>query len=127
MSLGKVAELATVVRRDSQAVLVVVSEIPNLQFESTRKIHETRQNDENEWHIFLQPDRQIITMRVAGYMPVKTEVTNFKVKRAYQLKVSQKKREYESSPWCSYDQNQSRWRHNEDQWSSHRCCYPLSY
>ncbi|MFQ5824501.1 MAG: PEGA domain-containing protein [bacterium] len=89
ISVSVPEELTTVVRSEDRSVLSIVSEVPALQFESTRQLFETRQISENEWQLFVEPGRQIITIRASGYLPVKTGVINLKAKRAYRLKVSQ--------------------------------------
>ena len=89
MSIGEFEELTTVVRRENQAVLIIVSEVPGLHFESSQQIIEVQKITENEWRLFLLPGRQIITIRSEGYLPLKTDVINFPVKRVFRLKVSQ--------------------------------------
>lgn len=83
--------LTVVVRNETQSAVIVVSEVPDLQFESTRQIFETKQRGASEWQLVVEPGRQILTIRGVNYLPVKTEVINLRAKRAYQLKVSQVK------------------------------------
>jgi len=83
--------LNIVVRNEMQSALIVVSEVPDLQFESNRRIFEVRPRGASEWQILVEPGRQIFTIRGANYLPVKTEVINLRAKRAYRLKVSQVK------------------------------------
>jgi len=45
--------LNIVVRNETQAALIVVSEVPDLQFESTRRIFEVRPRGASEWQIYL--------------------------------------------------------------------------
>jgi len=83
--------LTVVVRNETQSALIIVSEVPDLQFESTRQIFETKQRGASEWQLAVEPGRQILTIRGANYLPVKTDVINLRAKRAYRLKVSQVK------------------------------------
>jgi hypothetical protein len=84
-------ELPMVVRSQDRSVLLIVSEIPDLSFESTRQIFDRRQRGANEWELYVEPDRQILTIRASGYQPVETGVIFLQPKRAYGLKVSQVK------------------------------------
>lgn len=88
LQLSPVDTLTTIVRSETQTVLTVLSEVPNLVFESTRQILEVQQIDIGEWRLFLAPGRQIITIRATGYLPQKTETINLRVKTAYQIKVT---------------------------------------
>jgi len=83
--------LNQVVRSLDRAVLQIVSEVPDLQFESTLQILEIRQPSTSEWQVFVEPGRQIITIRANGYQPVDTKVMTLQAKRAYGLKVTQVK------------------------------------
>lgn len=82
-------EKPIVVRNPDHSALIVVSEVADLNFESTRVIHEVRPRGASEWQLLVEPGRQIITVRAPGYQPVKTEVINLEAKRAYSLKVTQ--------------------------------------
>jgi hypothetical protein len=73
---------------EAQALLVIVSEVPGLQFESTRQILKTEQRSNNEWQLVVEPDRQILTFRAPGCLPAQTEVLFFKAKHTYRLTVS---------------------------------------
>jgi hypothetical protein len=77
------------VRDRDRSALIVISEVPELEFESTRLIHETTQHGASEWIIRLEPGRQIIYIRAPGYQPVETNVFNFEAKKAFKVKVSQ--------------------------------------
>ena len=83
--------LNQVVRSLDRAVLQIVSEVLDLQFESTRQILEVRQLGASEWQVFVEPGRQIFTIRASGYQPIDTKVMTLQAKRAYGLKVSQVK------------------------------------
>jgi len=45
--------LTVVVRNETQSAVIVVSEVPDLQFESTRQIFETKQRGASEWQLYL--------------------------------------------------------------------------
>ena len=83
--------LNQVVRSPDRAVLQIVSEVLDLQFESTRQILEIRQPSASEWQVFVEPGRQILTIRARGYQPIDTKVMTLQAKRAYGLKVTQVK------------------------------------
>jgi len=83
--------LNTVVRNATQSVLIIVSQVPDLQLESTGHIFETRQRGASEWQLFVAPDSQSFTIQAPGYLPIKTSMMYLKPKRAYRLKVSQVK------------------------------------
>jgi len=89
LSLSGPEEMTIIVRDPNQAVLTVLSEVPKLTFESTRRILEVKQISPSEWRLAVEPGRQIITIRAEGYLPVKTEVINLQVKRAYRLRITQ--------------------------------------
>jgi hypothetical protein len=91
LTVSPVEELTTVVRNDTQAVLIIISEVPDLQVESTRQIFETRQRGASEWQLLVEPDSQSFTIQAPSYLPVKTGMMHFQAKRAYRLKVSQVK------------------------------------
>ncbi len=91
MSLTGPEELTMVVRAEDQAVLSIVSEVPELEFESTRRIFEIRPISLSEWQLFVEPGRQIVTIRAKGYLPLKTAVINLTARRAYGVKVTQVK------------------------------------
>jgi hypothetical protein len=67
----------------------VNTEAPDQQFEITVRIFEVPPVSESEWLVFVEPGRQIITVRASGYLPVKTDRINLQAKRAYRIKVSQ--------------------------------------
>jgi len=46
--------LTVVVRNETQSALIVVSEVPDLQFESTRQIFETKQRGASEWQLAMR-------------------------------------------------------------------------
>jgi len=89
LSISDLTEKKVIVRSADKAALIVISEVADLQFESTRLIHAVRQRGASEWQLLLEPGRQIITVRAPGYQPVKTDVINIPVKRAFSIKVSQ--------------------------------------
>lgn len=90
MSLSEIEEISIgVVRTEDLSVLVVVSEVPEMKFESNIGIPRVRQISESEWWVYLRSGRQIITIMSEGYLSVKTDVFNFQNKRAYEIKVSQ--------------------------------------
>jgi len=89
LSLNGPEEMPIVVRDPNQAVLTVLSEVPKLTFESTRRIFDIKQISPSEWQLAIEPGRQILTIRAEGYLPVKTEVNNLQAKRAYRLRISQ--------------------------------------
>lgn len=91
LAVGEPEEKKIVVRSPDRAALVIVSEVADLEFESTRLIHEVRPRGASEWNLLVEPGRQIITVRAPGYQPVKTEVINLQAKRAYSLKITQVK------------------------------------
>jgi hypothetical protein len=84
-------EKKIVVRSPDHSALIVVSEVADLQFESTRLIEKVIPRGASEWQLLLEPGRQIITVRAPGYQPVQTGVINLQAKRAYSLKVTQVK------------------------------------
>ena len=88
LTVSQPEELNTVVRNDSQSVLIVISEVPDLQFENTRQIFEMKQRGASEWQIYVAPDSQSFTIQAPGYLPIKTSTMYLKPKRAYRLKVS---------------------------------------
>jgi len=89
LALSEPQEKKVIVRSADKAALIIVSEVADLQFESTRLIHAVRQRGASEWQLLVEPGRQILTIRAAGYQPVKSEVINIPVKRAFSIKVSQ--------------------------------------
>jgi len=91
LAISEPEERSIVVRSPDRAALIVVSEVADLEFESTRVIHAMHPRGASEWQLLVEPGRQIITVRAPGYQPVKTDVINLQVKRAYSLKVTQVK------------------------------------
>lgn len=89
LAVSEPEEKKIVVRSPDRAALVIVSEVADLSFESTRVIHDVRPRGASEWNLIVEPGRQIITIRAPGYQPVKTEVINLQAKRAYSLKITQ--------------------------------------
>ncbi len=89
LAVSQPEEKRVIVRSPDRTALMVVSEVADLKFESTRTIHATRPRGASEWHLLVEPGRQIITIRAPGYQPVKTGVINLQAKRGYSLKVSQ--------------------------------------
>lgn len=84
-------ETKKVVRDTTKAVLYVVSQAPDLIFESNVQNLEARQISPSEWLLDLIPGRHIITIRSKGYLPVKTEPVFFQAKRLYDLRVNELK------------------------------------
>ncbi len=91
LTVGDPEPLNEVVRRPDVSVLYVISEVPELKFENTLQIIAVQPRGASEWHVFLPPGRQRLTIRATGYQPIDTEVMNLEAKRAYGLKVSQVK------------------------------------
>ncbi|MFQ5674478.1 MAG: PEGA domain-containing protein [bacterium] len=91
LAISRPEEKNIIVRSPDRTALIVVSEVPELTFESTRLIYATRPRGASEWNLLIEPGRQIITVRAPGYQPVKTGVINLEAKRAYSIKVSQVK------------------------------------
>jgi len=91
LTVSEPESLTVVVRSETQSALIIVSEVPDLQFESTRRIFEARPRGASEWQLVVEPGRQILTIRAPTYLPVKTDIINLRAKRAYRLKVSQVK------------------------------------
>jgi len=87
--LSQPEELADSVKNAERPVLFIVSEVPDLEFESTRQIFETTRLGAGEWQLAIEPGRQIFTIRARGYLPAKTDVMFLKANRAYRLKVSE--------------------------------------
>lgn len=77
------------VRDRERSALIVISEVPALQFESTRLIYEVTQHGASEWILRVEPGRQIVYIRAPGYQPIETDVFNFEAKKAFKVKVSQ--------------------------------------
>jgi hypothetical protein len=78
-----------IVRSEDRSVLLIISEIPHLSFESTLQIFEIRQITANEWEVVVEPGRQFLIIRAENYLPVETKTTLIQPKRAYNLKVTQ--------------------------------------
>lgn len=81
-------ELADAISEETRAVLHIVSEVPDLQFESTLQIFERRHRGINEWELHVEPGRQQLIIRAGGYLPAGTEMIFLQAKRAYRLQVS---------------------------------------
>jgi len=91
LAVSQPESLKTAVSNDVQSALIVISDVPNLQFESTRRIFERRQRGPNEWQLMVEPDSHIVTIQASGYLPVKTAMLFLQPQRDYLLKVSQVK------------------------------------
>lgn len=89
LAISAPEEKKVIVRSPDRSALIVVSEVSDLEFESTRVIHDIRPRGASEWQLVVEPGRQIITVRAPGYQPVKTDVINLETKRAYGLRVTQ--------------------------------------
>ena len=89
MTLGQLEEIRGFVRNPEQSALIIVSEVTDLQFESTRIIHTVNQRGASEWVLKVEPGRQMFTIRAPGYLPTKTEVVNMQARLVYRLKVIQ--------------------------------------
>ena len=89
--LGQLEELPEIVVNEDQAILYIVSEVPDVQVESTLRLIETKQLSTSEWQIAVTPDRQMLTIRAAGYLSAQTDVLSFKAKHAYRLTISKVK------------------------------------
>jgi len=91
LSISAPQELPDSIGIAGQTILVIASEVPELQFESTRQIFKTEQRRDHEWLLVIEPDRQMLTLQAPGYLPLQTEVMFFKAKHTYQLTVSRAK------------------------------------
>jgi hypothetical protein len=89
MTLSELEEVRGIIRNPEYSALIIVSEVPDLQFESTRVIHTINQKGASEWQLKVEPGRQIITIRAPGYQPSKTEVINLQARIIYRMKVDQ--------------------------------------
>jgi len=79
-----------VVTKPEISVVRIVSEIPNLRFESTLTILDTISYLDNEWELYIEARTQTLTIRASGYLP-KEKLIFPKSKRAYKLQVFQVK------------------------------------
>ena len=77
LALSEPEEKRVIVRNPERSALIFVSEVADLEFESTRVIYGVRPRGASEWQLLLEPGRQIITVRAPGYQPIKTEVIIF--------------------------------------------------
>jgi len=84
-------ELPDSTSMEERAVLLIVTEVPNLQFESTLAIFKQEQRSRNEWRLLVEPDGQILTFRAPDCQPVQTERMFFAAQRTYRLTVSRAK------------------------------------
>ena len=60
-----------VIRNPNEAILIVHSTIPDLQFESNRAIIEVDNPDPGEYRLHLEPGTHIITFKAGGYLKKK--------------------------------------------------------
>jgi len=86
--ISALQELPDSLGSEVQAILVIVSEVPGLQFESTRQIFKVEQHRGQEWQLVVEADRQILTFRADGCLPAQTASLFFKAKHTYRLTVS---------------------------------------
>ena len=89
LTVSEPEELTIVVRSENQAGLSIVSDVPGLEFESTRRIFNVRQINPNQWQLLVEPGRQMLTIRASGYLPVTTRMAFLQAQRVYRLRVSQ--------------------------------------
>jgi hypothetical protein len=73
---------------ETQAVLVIISEVPGLQFESNMQYIKAERRGSNEWQLVLEPDKHILTFRAPGCLPANTESMDYKAKHTYRMTVS---------------------------------------
>ena len=80
-----------IVRNSNEAILIVHSTIPDLQFESNRSIIEVDNPDPGEYRVHLEPGTHIITFKAGGYLPIK-ERCHIPIKEYKEVRVKPKKR-----------------------------------
>jgi len=80
-----------VIRNPNEAILIVHSTIPDLQFESNRSIIEVDNPDPGEYRLHLEPGTHIITFKAGGYLPIK-ERFHILIKEFKEVRVKPKKR-----------------------------------
>lgn len=60
-----------IIRNPNEAILIVRSTIPDLNFESSRSIIGVDSPDPGEYRLHLEPGTHIITFKADGYLPIK--------------------------------------------------------
>jgi hypothetical protein len=73
-----------------KALLIVRSEIPNLRFDSNRKIERVEMiNVGALWHVWLPPGTHIIKISCRGYQLIELQPFNFMKQRTYGLQIKE--------------------------------------
>ena len=106
-----------IIRNPNEAILIVHSTIPDLQFESNRSIIEVDNPDPGEYHLHLEPGTHLITFKAEGYLVMKErfhipkkEYKEVRIKPK-SLMILEKEKAYEitfelnvDNVYCSYEQ-----------------------
>ncbi|MBU4443920.1 hypothetical protein KJ656_02405, partial [bacterium] len=80
-----------IIRNPNEAILIVHSTIPDLNFESSRSIIGVDNPDPGEYRLHLEPGTHIITFKADGYLPQK-ERYHIPIKEYEEVRVKPKKR-----------------------------------
>ncbi len=87
-AVGPSESVSTKINPEPDKALVLVrSQIPNLRFDSNRKIDKVRQVSSADWEVWLPAGTHILKIDAEGYERIELPPTTFARKKIYELKI----------------------------------------
>lgn len=70
-----------------KAYVLVKSEVPNLRFDSNRRIDKVNQINSGEWEVWLPAGTHMLKIFADGFMSIEIPATNYGRKKSYEMKI----------------------------------------
>jgi hypothetical protein len=87
MKLDTLYESSKVNPEPERAYIHVSSQIPNLQFDSNRKIEKVNKLSSGDWEVWLPGGTHILKIDAVGYQRLELEARQFAKKRSYEMRI----------------------------------------
>ncbi len=85
MKVETLQESSKINPESDKAYLLIHSEVPNLRFDSNRRIDKVNQINSGEWEVWLPAGTHILKIYTDGYMGLELPATNFGRKKSYDM------------------------------------------
>jgi len=89
MSASAPNESSKINLETDKSLLIIHSQVQNLQFESNRKIVNVKRVSSGEWEVWLPAGTHIIEILCKDYQSIKLEKFNYEKKKTYELSVKE--------------------------------------
>ncbi|MBM4165493.1 MAG: PEGA domain-containing protein [Ignavibacteria bacterium] len=87
MKVDTLYQSSRVVLETDKAVIMVHSQIPNLRFESNRRIDKVTQVSSGDWEVWIPYGTHILKIDADGFQRLELPATNFAQKRSYEMAI----------------------------------------